>query len=299
MPRNSTMLSSRAYTELKERIAGMPTGQYLSARQYSKELGMSYTPVREAFLKLQSEGVLRQVPNVGFFVASPDLSEMIQFFQVRECIEVFALRKVFTKLRAEKLAAMLECCDEQHAALERGDSRRAMRADEAFHRMPLEMLGNTALLNMYDTIRTKYMLCIPMLADGDYDLGEQGHRQIIEFIRTHHGTRRTEYFYIMEKREHPNEEVDPADFTYHGPVPFSKETAVLMICDSVEAASRSLKEPDEANISKLVDNIIQKQMDDGQFLNVDLTMRDFTTIKKVLKKKLMSIYHVRIAYPDK
>lgn len=123
--------------------------------------------------------------------------------------------------------------------------------------------------------------------------------QIIEFIRTHHGTRRTEYFYIMEKREHPNEEVDPADFTYHGPTPFSKETAVLMICDSVEAASRSLKEPDEANISTLVDNIIQKQMDDGQFLNVDLTMHDFTTIKKVLKKKLMSIYHVRIAYPDK
>lgn len=123
--------------------------------------------------------------------------------------------------------------------------------------------------------------------------------QIIEFIRTHHGTRRTEYFYIMEKREHPDEEVDPADFTYHGPVPFSKETAVLMICDSVEAASRSLKEPDEDNISKLVDNIIQKQMDDGQFHNVELTMRDFTTIKKVLKKKLMSIYHVRIAYPDK
>ena len=123
--------------------------------------------------------------------------------------------------------------------------------------------------------------------------------QIIEFIRTHHGTRRTEYFYIMEKREHPDEEVDPADFTYHGPVPFSKETAVLMICDSVEAASRSIKEPDENNISSLVDNIIQKQMDDGQFLNVDLTMRDFTTIKKVLKKKLMSIYHVRIAYPEK
>lgn len=123
--------------------------------------------------------------------------------------------------------------------------------------------------------------------------------QVIEFIRTHHGTRRTEYFYIMEKREHPDEEVDPADFTYHGPVPFSKETAVLMICDSVEAASRSLKEPNEDSISKLVDSIIQKQVDDGQFHNVDLTMRDFTTIKKVLKKKLMSIYHVRIAYPDK
>ncbi len=123
--------------------------------------------------------------------------------------------------------------------------------------------------------------------------------QIVDFIRTHHGTRRTEYFYVMEKRLHPDEEVDPADFTYHGPIPFSRETAVLMICDSVEAASRSLKEPDENSISKLVDNIIQKQMDDGQFLNVDLTMRDFTTIRKVLKKKLMSIYHVRIAYPEK
>lgn len=123
--------------------------------------------------------------------------------------------------------------------------------------------------------------------------------QIVDFIRTHHGTRRTEYFYIMEKRQHPDEEVDPSDFSYHGPIPFSKETAVLMICDSVEAASRSIKEPDETNISNLVDNIIQKQMDDGQFLNVDLTMRDFTTIKKVLKKKLMSIYHVRIAYPEK
>ena len=122
--------------------------------------------------------------------------------------------------------------------------------------------------------------------------------QVVEFIRTHHGTRRTEYFYIMEKREHPDEEVDPAEFTYHGPIPFSRETAVLMICDSVEAASRSLKEPDENSISNLVDNIIQKQIDDGQFLNVDLTMRDFTTIRKVLKKKLMSIYHIRIAYPD-
>lgn len=123
--------------------------------------------------------------------------------------------------------------------------------------------------------------------------------QVIDFIRTHHGTRRTEYFYIMEKRQHPGEEVDPSDFTYHGPIPFSRETAVLMICDSVEAASRSIKEPDENNISSLVDNIIQKQMDDGQFQNVDLTMRDFTTIKKVLKKKLMSIYHVRIAYPER
>ena len=121
---------------------------------------------------------------------------------------------------------------------------------------------------------------------------------IIDFIRTHHGTRRTDYFYIMEQREHPNEEIDPRPFTYHGPIPFSRETAVLMICDSVEAAMHSMKDPDEQKIANLVDAIIDKQMADKQFKNTDLTMRDFTKIRKVLKKKIMSIYHVRIAYPS-
>ena len=143
-------------------------------------------------------------------------------------------------------------------------------------------------------------IIISHVLDG-IEMAKKAHlpEQVIDFIRTHHGTRRTEYFYIMEKRQHPDEEVDPADFTYHGPTPFSRETAVLMICDSVEAASRSLKDPDENKISSLVEGILQKQMDDGQFQNVDLTMRDFTSIKKVLKKKLMSIYHVRVAYPEK
>ena len=123
--------------------------------------------------------------------------------------------------------------------------------------------------------------------------------QIIDFIRTHHGTRRTEYFYINEQKAHPGETVDPTDFTYHGPEPFSRETAVMMMCDSVEAASHSIKEPDEAKISTLVDNIINKQIEARQFINTDLTQKDFETIRKVLKKKLESIYHVRIAYPDK
>ncbi len=123
--------------------------------------------------------------------------------------------------------------------------------------------------------------------------------RIIDFIRTHHGTRRTEYFYISEQKEHPDEEIDPTPFTYHGPAPFSRETAVLMMADSIEAASHSLKDPDEKKISDLVDNIINKQMEAGQFLNTDLTLRDIETCRKVLKKKLMSIYHVRIAYPEK
>ena len=121
--------------------------------------------------------------------------------------------------------------------------------------------------------------------------------QIIDFVRTHHGTRRTEYFYQMELRENP-EGVDESEFCYPGPVPFSKETAVLMMCDAVEAASRSMTEKTEESLSKLVDNILDGQMKAHQFDNTNITFHDITLTKKVLKKKLMNIYHVRIAYPD-
>ena len=141
---------------------------------------------------------------------------------------------------------------------------------------------------------------ISHVTDG-IELAHKNHipERIIDFIRTHHGTRRTDYFYINEQKAHPDEEIDPMPFTYHGPAPFSRETAVLMMCDSIEAASHSMKDPDEKKISDLVDNIINKQMEAGQFLNTDLTLRDIETCRKVLKKKLMSIYHVRIAYPEK
>ena len=121
--------------------------------------------------------------------------------------------------------------------------------------------------------------------------------QIIDFVRTHHGTRRTEYFYQMAVRESIDGYVDETDFRYHGPIPFTKETAVLMMADSVEAASRSLADKTEESINKLVDGIIDKQIADKQFDNANLTFRDITTIKKVFKKKLKNIYHVRIAYP--
>lgn len=122
--------------------------------------------------------------------------------------------------------------------------------------------------------------------------------QIIDFIRTHHGTRRVEYFYRLEKKLNPGVEIDDMEFTYHGPIPFSKETAVVMIADSVEAASKSLKQPTEQSINDLVDLIIQDHVDNNQFVNANITMRDIAIAKKVLKRKLLSINHVRIAYPD-
>jgi membrane-associated HD superfamily phosphohydrolase len=122
--------------------------------------------------------------------------------------------------------------------------------------------------------------------------------QIIDFIRTHHGDRRVEYFYFMEQKENPGLALDERDFRYRGPIPFSKETAVVMMADSVEAASRSIKNPTEQKLNDLVENIITKQMETNQFVNADITMREIITVKKILKKKLMNIYHVRIAYPD-
>jgi putative nucleotidyltransferase with HDIG domain len=122
--------------------------------------------------------------------------------------------------------------------------------------------------------------------------------EIIDFIRTHHGTRMVEYFYIKQRQDNPMEDVDEQIFTYPGPKPFSKETAVVMMADSVEAASRSLSRPDEDSINKLVESIIDKQMETGQFSNADITLSDISRAKKILKKMLQNIYHARIAYPE-
>jgi hypothetical protein len=120
---------------------------------------------------------------------------------------------------------------------------------------------------------------------------------IIDFIRTHHGTRYTLYFYNKFKEEAGDVPFDGTAFRYRGPIPHSKETSILMMADSIEAASRSLKAPTEREVSELVERLIDNQMENKQFRNSSLTLRDITTIKKIIKKKLLSIYHIRIEYP--
>jgi putative nucleotidyltransferase with HDIG domain len=120
--------------------------------------------------------------------------------------------------------------------------------------------------------------------------------RVIDFIRTHHGTSMVYYFYRKEKDL--NEDTNQNDFRYPGPQPYSKETAILMMCDSVEAASKSLKEPTTTKIDKFVETIIDKQMEDGQFLNANITFKEIQSIKKVLKTKLANIFHLRIEYPE-
>ncbi|WP_417784688.1 HD family phosphohydrolase [Tenacibaculum sp.] len=120
--------------------------------------------------------------------------------------------------------------------------------------------------------------------------------RIIDFIRTHHGTSVTYYFYKQEQENNPD--VDIQKFQYPGPIPFSKETAILMMCDAAEAASKSLKNPTAQSVDVLIDRIIDKQKNDNQFINSDITFREIEKIKKIIKNKLMNIYHLRVEYPE-
>lgn len=121
---------------------------------------------------------------------------------------------------------------------------------------------------------------------------------IKDFISTHHGRGLTKYFYISYKNEHPDEEVDQEKFRYPGPNPFTKEQTVLMMADSVEAASRSLPEYTEESISTLVDKIIDTQVSEGYFKECPITFKDIATVKALFKEKLKTMYHTRISYPE-
>lgn len=123
-------------------------------------------------------------------------------------------------------------------------------------------------------------------------------QQISDFISTHHGLGKAKYFYIKYKNEHPDEPVDDLLFTYPGPNPFTKEQALLMMADAVEAASRSLPDYTEQSIRRLVERIIDSQVQEGYFRDCPITFRDIAYAKTVLIEKLKTIYHTRISYPD-
>lgn len=123
-------------------------------------------------------------------------------------------------------------------------------------------------------------------------------KQIIDFIATHQGTTKTKYFYNSFVNANPDVIPDISAFTYPGPTPFSKETAVLMMADAVEAASRSLSNYSDDEIDKLVERIINDQMEQGQYNNAPITLKEITTIKEIFKRRIKIIYHSRIAYPE-
>ena len=120
-----------------------------------------------------------------------------------------------------------------------------------------------------------------------------------EFIRTHHGNGVARYFYVKQQQLTPDTDVNTADFSYPGPNPQTKETAILMMADAVEAASRSLKDYSEQSISDLVDRIVDGKADDGQLSDSDISLREVNRIKEVMKSYLKQMYHSRVSYPKR
>lgn len=123
--------------------------------------------------------------------------------------------------------------------------------------------------------------------------------RVIDFIRTHHGDSLVYYFYEKLKKQQPDKEIDKELFRYSGLRPFSKETAIVMICDAIEATSKSIKKnnPSNKDLENLVDSTVERQKKDNQFSNANITLKEIEKIKEVLKKKLITLYHTRVEYP--
>ena len=166
---------------------------------------------------------------------------------------------------------------------------------------PAFFTENQSGVNPHDQLSYKQsaQIVISHVTDGMRLADKHDLPQVIkDFICTHHGKGLTKYFYISYQNEHPGEEVDKEAFRYPGPNPFTKEQAILMMADSVEAASRSLAEYTEESISALVEKIIDSQVQDGYFKECPITFKDIATVKAVFKEKLKTMYHTRISYPE-
>lgn len=187
-----------------------------------------------------------------------------------------------------------------------GGNALLMRTGALYHdigkmEMPMYFVENQAGINPHDELsfEESARIIVSHVTRG-IEMAKKNKlpEQLIDFIRTHHGTSVVRYFYHSHLKNYPEGEIDRDKFSYPGPLPFSKETAVLMMADAVEAASRSLKEHTPEKINDLVDRLIDYQMEENQFVNSNITFRDITVIRKIFKKKLAEIYHTRIEYPS-
>ncbi len=152
-------LSDVAYIALKKRIITLGGGSYISARQFATEIGVSYTPVREAFLRMEREGTLKLIPNVGFFINTFDMNEVIQIYQARECTELFVLEKAFDFITKDHIQQMRNVNAQLETALAKGNILEYQQLDIKFHEAFFIIYGNKHLLQFYRNIREQYMLC--------------------------------------------------------------------------------------------------------------------------------------------
>jgi putative nucleotidyltransferase with HDIG domain len=235
------------------------------------------------------------------FISDVSLMELAD--SNRKLLRELALKAPGTFQHSLQVANLAEA-----AAYKVGGNTLLVRAGALYHdigkmEMPLYFIENlSSQNNPHDDLRfdeSAGIIISHIIKGIEIAKARKLPEQIIDFIRTHHGTTYVQYFYHSFLKNFPDEELQEDRFRYSGPLPFSKETAVLMMADSVEAASRSLKKVDKEIIDALVENIINSQVRQEQFINCGITLRDISEIKKIFKKMLMSIYHVRIEYPGR
>lgn len=175
-------LSEKAYQITKEKIINYEKGKYLSARSFSNDIGMSYTPVREAFIRLQKEGFLERVPNVGFFVVNLDIKDVLEIFQVRECVEKFVFQAAFDSISDNDIQNMRKLIVKQKDALKKGDIRQYIKIDEQFHLVFFNIYGNKHLTDLIKNVRERYLFCSNEIAKSGSMEGINEHNEIIEQI---------------------------------------------------------------------------------------------------------------------
>lgn len=158
MPERRT-LTQVAYEQIKERMEENQYAGYLNAHKVARELEIGYTPVREALLRLQSEGLVHKVENAGFFVHKVELEELLRIFQVRECIELYVWNQAFDRLGDEQINQMLALNEQEMAMYKQGNAREFPRIDIKLHGVILDFYGNADLNTLYYNVRQRYLLC--------------------------------------------------------------------------------------------------------------------------------------------
>lgn len=177
-------LSEQIYESLKQEIFKADEGAFFSVRKCAAQLGMSYTPVREALLRLHNEGLLERVPNVGFFVRPMDMKTASDIYQSRECVEHYVIARVLPLLEAVDIAHLQHCIDTQAAALESGDIPAFTSADAQFHLYLIDKLGNRKLSDFYQVIRNHFKITSNRLQKQDNLVPIQEHQAFLDAAKS-------------------------------------------------------------------------------------------------------------------